>query len=453
MNIRTAKDCSEIRGKIMKLKDFDYKLPKNLIAQYPKKPRDYSRLLVVHKCAATNCVHANKQKEAEIEHKHFYDIADYLQPGDALVLNNSKVMPARLIGRKAETGGKIEVFLCFACGTGATNAGHANDVAHANLIANVANGASELNHRRRTSLKTFDISAGEVWQCLLGGHGRKEKLKIFFRQGLEAEVLKNNGDGTWNVAFNKKGLRFMKIIKKIGQTPLPPYIKRVDPSASLRIIPSASLRFAQDKQNYQTVYADEKKLGSVAAPTAGLHFTPRLLRKLKKKGVKIIYATLHVGLGTFAPVKVDDIIKHKMHAEWVEVKKGAIKEIVKAKEKGGRIIAVGTTSARALEAAFKAYNLEPITHNSKKFQASSFKFQDISLRTDIFIYPGYKFKAIDALITNFHLPKSTLLMLVSAFACAERSRSAGLRLIKKAYREAIRKKYRFYSYGDAMFIY
>ena len=349
----------------MRLKDFAYHLPKNLIAQNPIRPRDQSRLLILDKTSG------------KIRHRRFYEIVNYLKAGDVLVLNNAKVMPARLIGRRAETGGKMEVFLL----------------------------------RKQSPQPPFIKGGEEIWQCLIGGKRRKENLKINFSNGLRAEIVKNNLDGTWLAKFNKKGEGFMKLVEKIGRTPLPPYVKR-----------DSTLKLQNDKNNYQTVYADENKSGSVAAPTAGFHFTKKLLNRLEKKGVQIEYVTLRVGLGTFAPVKVDDITKHKMPAEWVEVGKKTLANIIKAKGEGRKIIAVGTTSARALESL-----------------ADKFSFW-----TDIFIYPGHKFKMVDAMITNFHLPKSTLLMLVSAFA--------GRNKIFKAYRAAIRKKYRFYSFGDAMLI-
>jgi len=343
----------------MELKKFDYNLPKNLIAQKPISPRDHSRLLLLAK------------NSGKIQHKHFYNIVDYLKSGDVLVLNNTKVMAARLIGKRVETHGKVEVFL-------------------------------------------LNKIESNIWQCLVGGHKRKENLKVEFTKGLKAEIIKNNLDGTWQVKFNKSGADFMKLVNKIGRVPLPPYIKREQ-------------KLKSDQKNYQTIYADDKKIGSVAAPTAGFHFTKKLISQLKKKGVQFEYVTLQVGLGTFAPVKVDDITKHKMHAEWVEVNKKTIQNIIKAKKEGRRIIAVGTTSVRTLESAFR------------KTPVKNFSFW-----TDIFIYPGYKFKIIDGLITNFHLPKSTLLMLVSAFAGREK--------IFKAYEQAIKKKYRFFSYGDAMLI-
>jgi S-adenosylmethionine:tRNA ribosyltransferase-isomerase len=354
----------------MKLSDFDYYLPKDLIAQESVKPRDHSRLLVLRRIGC------------QIEHRHFYELVDYLKAGDVLVLNNSKVFPARLLGRKEGTGGRVEVFL----------------------------------------LRPVH---GQCWQCLLGGRGCQIGLKIIFRFGLKAEVIKNNGDGTWDVKFNRPKPEMRQIVNRIGQVPLPPYIKRK----------SAESQKRKDRESYQTVYADEKKVGSVAAPTAGFHFTKRLIRKLKDKGVQFEFITLHVGLGTFAPVKVHDITKHKMHSEWVEVAAKTIKNIIKAKEEGRRIIAVGTTSVRTLE-AIAGHILNPQT------KVSPHKFQGW---VDIFIYPPYRFKLVDAMITNFHLPKSTLLMLVNAFA--------GRKCIDKSYQCAIKEKYRFYSYGDAMFIY
>ena len=355
----------------MKLKQFDYNLPKNLIAQEPISPRDHSRLLLLSK------------NNGKIQHKHFYNIIDYLKSGDVLVLNNTKVMAARLIGKKTNTGGKVEVFL--------------------------------LNKHLTPALSLLRRgSKGEVWQCLVGGHKRKENLEVEFTKGLRAEILQNNLDGTWQVKFNKSGADFMKLVNKIGRVPLPPYIKREQ-------------KLTSDQKNYQTIYADDKKIGSVAAPTAGFHFTKKLISELKKKGVQFEYVTLQVGLGTFAPVKVDDITKHKMHAEYIEIDKKTIANIIKAKSENRRIIAVGTTSVRTLESAFKKVSVK-----NQVFW------------TNIFIYPGYKFKIVDAMITNFHLPKSTLLMLVSAFVGREK--------ILKAYEEAIKKKYRFFSYGDAMLI-
>ena len=236
---------------------------------------------------------------------------------------------------------------------------------------------------------------------------------IEFSKKLIAEIIKNNNDGTWQVKFNYSGLDFFSIISKIGLVPLPPYIKR-------------DKKIASDKNNYQTVFAANNKVGSAAAPTAGLHFTNNLLKKIKAKGVIIKYVTLHVGLGTFSPIKTEKIKDHKMHSEFASIESGTIKEIIKVKKTGRRVIAVGTTSCRTLESL-------DLSKGSQSFW------------TDIFIYPGYKFKVVDALVTNFHLPKSTLLMLISALA--------GKSNIDKAYQEALSQKYRFFSYGDAMFIY
>jgi len=346
------------------VKDFDYNLPPELIAQKPVNPRDHSRLLLLNK------------KTGEIDHKHFYNIVDYLKKGDLLVLNNSKVFPARLHGYKKETGGAIEVFL------------------HKKLNKN-------------------------IWECLLKGKV-KEGLIIDLTKRLEAEVLKNNNDGTWQVAFSLSGAKFLSVINKIGEVPLPPYIKRDSQNSS-------------DKNNYQTVFAAKNKVGSAAAPTAGLHLTKNLLKKIKAKGVKVVELTLHVGLGTFAPMKTERIKEHIMHSEFVEINGATLKAIIETKKNRGRVIPVGTTSCRSLESV----DWVKIAAN-KKISPESFW-------TDIFIYPDYKFKVVDALITNFHLPKSTLMMLVSALA--------GSNNIKSAYQSAIKKKYRFFSYGDAMFIY
>ncbi len=345
------------------VKDFDYHLPLELIAQQPAKPRDHSRLLLLNK------------KSGEIHHEHFFNIINYLHKGDLLVLNNSKVFPARLIGHKKESGGEIEIFL----------------------------------HQNKNAL---------TWQCLVRGRV-KEGLVIVFKNKLEAEIVHNNDDGTWLVKFNLQGLNFWRAINEIGEVPLPPYIKREKQKAS-------------DKNSYQTVFADAKKVGSAAAPTAGLHFTSALLKKIKARGVKVVYVTLHVGLGTFAPMKTEKIEDHKMHSEFAEISAATMKAVLSAKKKGQRVIAVGTTSCRTLESV-----------NWPLMKATP-KLKQQAYWTDIFIYPGYKFQVVDALITNFHLPKSTLLMLVSALA--------GEKNIKRAYQEAIRQRYRFFSYGDAMFI-
>jgi len=340
------------------LSDFDYNLPPELIAQEQMSPRDHSRLLVLDK------------KTGELSHHHFFDIIDYFQAGDILVVNDSKVFPARLFGTKQNTGGAVEVFL----------------------------------HKK---------IAEDIWECLLGGRIH-EGLVIELAKNFRATVLKNNNDGTWLLNFNKVGQDFFKAVNKIGHLPLPPYIKRIEDRV-------------QDKKSYQTVYANSQKVGSVAAPTAGLHFTPRLLKKIKDLGVIIELVTLHVGLGTFSPMKTNNILEHKMHSEYAEISKKTIKVLKKARHSHSRIIAVGTTSCRTLESWAK----------------DGFK-NEFGVWTDIFIYPGYKFKVVDALITNFHLPKSSLLLLVSALA--------GKSQIDLAYQEAILHKYRFFSYGDAMLI-
>ena len=337
----------------MKTSDFNYYLPKERIAQQPISPRDHSRLFILNR------------KTGETKHKKFYEIGDFLQPGDVLVLNNSKVIPARLLGRKKETGGKLEIFLL-----------------------------------KRISPKT--------WEVLIGGHGRKQGIKVEFKQGLEGRVIKLP-DGIWHFRFNLAGSKLQKIIKKIGQAPTPPYIKQ-----------------KSNLTKYQTVYA--QKEGSVAAPTAGFHFTKRLINQLKKKGIQFEYVTLHVGFGTFQPVKARNIKQHKMHPEFVEVNKEVITRLWQARKNGQRIIAVGTTSVRVLETVL-----------SKKSKGGFRGW------VDTFIYPGYTFKSTDAMITNFHLPESTLIMLVSAFA--------GRKNILKVYETAKRKKYRFYSFGDAMLLF
>jgi len=365
----------------MKLSQFNFDLSKNLIAQRPVKPRDHSRLLVL------------KRGSGKIEHKYFYNLVDYLKSGDILVLNNSRVFPARLIGQRKETGGKIEVFL----------------------------------HKEK--------KGGGRWECLIGSGRKKAGLLVVFAGGLEGRLVADNFDGTWTVEFNKSGQEMMKIVNRIGLVPLPPYIKRL-----------GGRQLASDKGSYQTIYADNKKIGSVAAPTAGLHFTKKLVKKLKKRGINIVYVTLHVGLGTFASLKQEDIKKHKMHSEWVEVKKGVIEKIVKAKRQKQRIVAVGTTSVRTLESIFLNYNykLSSQENSGQKEGGKKGVKHDFKGWVNIFIYPGFKFKIVDAVITNFHLPKSTLFILASAFA--------GKKIIDKAYRSAIKMKYRFYSYGDAMLI-
>lgn len=343
----------------MKLSDFNYQLPENLIAQAPVSPRDCSRLLILH--------HAS----GRLEHRRFFNIVDYVTKGDVLVINDSKVIPARLLGNK-NTGGKVEIFL---------------------------------------SHVVSSTKGGEIWECLIKGKRIKNGTEVIFSSTFKAVVQEKIND-VWLVTFNCSGVTFQKALEKYGKVPLPPYIKNVK---------------NKYKQQYQTVYADTKHQGSVAAPTAGLHFTPRLLKKLKKKGVIVKKITLHVGLGTFLPVRVTDIKKHQMHSEWVEVKKEVLKEISDARKRGNKVIAVGTTTVRSLEAAWKV-------STSKDF--SGF--------VNIFIFPPYTFKTIDGLITNFHLPESTLLLLVSALA--------GRQKILKAYKKAVKEKYRFFSFGDAMLI-
>jgi len=344
----------------MKLSEFDYFLPKEYIAQKPVYPRDHSKLMAVNR------------ETGEISHHLFYEIEKFLKKGDVLVLNNTKVIPARLIGQKPETGGKIEILLI------------------------------------RPQLKNLkDYRWSKRW-IVIGRPGLKEGQKIIFPNGLKAEVKKVlNYERI--IEFNCEAEKLKRAIYKIGQAPTPPYIKRLS-----------------NLKEYQTSYA--KHLGSVAAPTAGFHFTPRLIKKLKNKGVIFKYVTLHVGLGTFEPVTTENIEEHKMEAEWAEIDKKTAQFLNQAKKKGQRIIAVGTTTTRTLEGF----------SDKKNHLKSGQKF------INLFIYPGYQFKFIDALITNFHLPKSTLLMLVSAFA--------GKELIFKAYNEAIKNHYRFFSFGDAMFI-
>ena len=379
----------------MKLSEFDYKLPCELIAQRPVNPRDHSRLLVINR--NNNC----------ISHDKFFNILKYLKRGDLLVLNDSKVFPARLIGLKEMTHGNVEILL---------------------------------NHQ---------IDAG-IWECV--GKNLRINLRINFTNSkLKAVVLKKVED-IYLVRFNMNGENFFSEINKIGFTPLPPYIKRKlkTKSLKLKVIEEDS---NLDKDSYQTVYA--KEIGSVAAPTAGLHFTKELIEQIKKKGVEIEYLTLHIGLGTFAPVKSDKIEKHKIHKEYYSINQITLNKIIKAKSENRRIIAVGTTITRVLETLWgKPQIINYKSQTKSKFKNKNSKqFNNLTIQqfnnclsgwTDIFIYPGYQFKCVDGIITNFHLPRSTLLMLVSAFA--------GKNKIKNAYNEAIKEKYRFYSYGDAMLI-
>lgn len=340
----------------MDVKDFDYYLPEKLIAQDPLEDRSSSRLMVLDK------------KTGEIQHKIFKDILDYLKPGDCLVLNNTKVIPARLFGVKEGTQAKIEILLL----------------------------------KRKEN---------DIWETLVKpGKKAKSGTKIIFGDGLlVGEVIDVVEDGNRLIQFSYEGI-FEEILDQLGQMPLPPYITHT----------------LKDKNRYQTVYA--KYDGSAAAPTAGLHFTKELLEKVKAKGIDIAEVTLHVGLGTFRPVKVENVLDHHMHSEFYMVSAEAAEKINATKDRGGRIISVGTTSTRTLESA--------ADENGRLKECSGW--------TEIFIYPGYKFKLIDCLITNFHLPQSTLVMLVSALAGREH--------VLAAYEEAVKEKYRFFSFGDAMFI-
>ena len=339
----------------MKTSDFYFDLPQELIAQTPLERRDASRLLTLNK------------QTGETEHHHFYDLADMLRPGDCLVMNDSRVLPARLIGRR-ETGGACEVLLLIDRGD-------------------------------------------QTWECLVRpGRKLKPGAKVIFGEGeLTGEVVAEVEGGNRLVRFEYEGI-FLEVLERLGRMPLPPYI-------------TAEL---QDAERYQTVYS--KVTGSAAAPTAGLHFTQELLDTLRTKGVKLCYVTLHVGLGTFRPVKAEDIHDHEMHSEYCIIPQETADAINETKKNGGRVICVGTTSCRTVE---------------------SWAAEDGTLKacagwTNIFIYPGYRFKVLDALITNFHLPESTLIMLVSALAGREH--------VLAAYEEAVRERYRFFSFGDAMFI-
>lgn len=340
----------------MKTSDFDYDLPKELIAQDPLEDRSASRLMVLHR------------KSGTIEHRVFHDIVEYLRPGDCLVRNNTKVIPARLFGMREDTGATIELLLL----------------------------------KRREN---------DVWETLVkpGKKARTGARLVFGDNHLTGEIIDVLEDGNRLIQFHYEGI-FEEILDELGQMPLPPYITHK----------------LKDKNRYQTVYA--KYEGSAAAPTAGLHFTEELFQKIEEKGVKVANVTLHVGLGTFRPVKVDDVTKHHMHTEFYRVDQEAADLMNETKKNGGRIICVGTTSCRTIESAADEQGVIHPGHGD----------------TSIFIYPGYKFKMLDALITNFHLPESTLLMLVSALA--------GKDQIMNAYETAVKEKYRFFSFGDAMII-
>ncbi len=340
----------------LKTSDYYFDLPKELIAQDPLEDRSSSRLLIINK------------NTGEISDKHFTDICDYLNPGDCLVLNNTKVIPARLLGQKEDTGASVEIFLL----------------------------------KRREH---------DIWETLVRpGKKLRPGARVIFGEGLlRAEILEVVEDGNRLVQFEYEGI-FEEVLERLGEMPLPPYITHK----------------LQDKNRYQTVYA--KWEGSAAAPTAGLHFTEDLLEKLTIKGIKLAYVTLHVGLGTFRPVKVENVHEHKMHTEYYEITEEAADIINKTHEEGHRVICVGTTSCRTIESAADENGI----------------LHPCSGDTSIFIYPGYQFKVLDCLITNFHLPESTLLMLVSALAGREQ--------ILNAYHHAVDEKYRFFSFGDACFI-
>lgn len=339
----------------MKKSDFFYNLPEELIAQTPIEPRNSSRMMVLDR------------QSGEVEHNYFYNLFDYLKKGDTLILNNTRVLPARIFGTRKDTGAVVEFVLL----------------------------------KQKSPL---------VWECI-AGPGKKAKTghEFTFSEDLSAKVIEVLDDGNRIVEFISNG-EFFSVLDRVGQMPLPHYIK-------------AELK---DKERYQTVYS--KELGSAAAPTAGLHFTTQMLEELKSKGINIGYVTLHVGLGTFRPVKVDDITEHKMHSEHYSISAETAELINNTKKNGGRVICVGTTSCRTLESAATKFG----------------EIKECSDDTDIFIFPGYKFKVMDAIITNFHLPESTLIMLVSAFAGYDNTMAA--------YNTAVTEKYRFFSFGDAMLI-
>lgn len=339
----------------MKTSDFYYDLPEELIAQTPVEPRNSSRLMVL------------PRNGGEIEHKHFYDLPEFLKPGDCLVLNNTRVLPARLYGTREDTGAVVEFVLLRQ---------HGN----------------------------------KLWECLAGpGKKAKTGYKFKFSDKLTATVTDVLEDGNRMIEFACEG-DFFAVLDEVGQMPLPPYIKEK----------------LKDKERYQTVYS--KDAGSAAAPTAGLHFTKEMLENIRAMGVNIAYVTLHVGLGTFRPVKVEDVTQHKMHTEHYYIPEEAAKTINETRKNGGRVICVGTTSCRTVESCAKKYG----------------EIKECSGDTDIFIYPGFEFKCMDGLITNFHLPESTLIMLVSAFA--------GYDNVMNAYNTAVKERYRFFSFGDAMLI-
>lgn len=352
----------------MDLADFDYCLPPELIAQTPAEPRDQARLMVVDRQTGL--------RQGVI----FSQLPDFLQAGDVLLINNSKVLPARLLGYKVGSGGRVEILL---------------------------------------EQKLSQPNNGEYWRCLVGGTRPGPGLVIDLGDDLQAEIIAAEADGVFVVKFNQTGTDFWSAIYRLGQMPLPPYIKP----------DQAGLRRAVD--DYQTVYAKADKIGSVAAPTAGLHFTDNLFQQLKNKGVDIVEATLHVGLGTFAPVRQQNIEDQRLHDEVVDISAETINKLINCHRQGRRIIAVGTTAVRILEGVVAKFIDKPAVN-------------DWLAPINLFIYPGFEFKLLGGLVTNFHLPKSSLIMLVSAWA--------GTDLIKQAYQEAVEQHYRFFSYGDAMLL-
>ena len=361
-----------------KKETYNYYLPENLIAQTPLEKRDCSKMLVFNGKRQKNMEEFDKQDfKSHLFHKHFFDLPEFLQKGDILVINNTRVLPARLFGYKSTTGAKIEVLL-----------------------------------QKRTDLKKWEIIARPSKRLKIG-------TVLVFNEELSGKIVKIGQWGECEISFeynlekDGKKVSFEEILDRIGIVPLPPYIHEK----------------LKEKERYQTVYS--KTLGSSAAPTAGLHFTPEILEKLKQKGVEIVEILLHVGLGTFRPVKEDNILNHKMHSEYVKISNETAEKITKAKRENRRIIAVGTTSMRALESM-----AEEKEENGKNF----YGLKSGEIETDIFIYPPYEFKIVDGLLTNFHLPQSTLLMLISAFI--------GLDNVMEIYKIAIENKYRFFSFGD-----
>jgi len=387
-------------GRLTKLQEYDYHLPQELIAQIPAKPRDHCRVMVL------------SRRTGQIEHKRFIDIVELIEPGDLLVINNTKVLKARLLGKKRDTAGKVEVLLLrrFAKLEKITGDFYGKGEDFKEVWETIVKPARRIREGTEVVFwkNSWANSNSSGNPCLLG--------RVLFREG-----------GKFIFGFNFEGT-FAENLEKIGEVPLPPYIRR-----------NSHYRFKlQDRRWYQTVFA--KKEGAIAAPTAGLHFTRRLFRRIEAKGAKVVPLTLHVGWGTFRPVREAEIIRHRLDAEYFELSGTTARAINEAIENGKRIIAVGTTTVRVLESC---YVRKKRPSNSPKLGKKALVKPQKGW-TELFIYPGYEFKVVDGLITNFHLPESTLLMLVAAFAGKEK--------VFKAYEEAVKEKYRFYSYGDAMFI-